>query len=99
MKINTMLTVAAFAAIITASGQSTQTETRTTTGNGNMSSTNSVRSIHVDKLTPPLPPQSLSINIDGNAPQHDFKDLKSKEVSVEVSASKLVDIYLEKYTT
>ena len=95
MKINTMLTVAAFAAVITANGQSTQTDTRTIIGNGNMSSTNSARSIHVDKLTPPLPPQTFSINIDGNTPQRDFKDLKSKEVSVEVAASKLADIYLE----
>ncbi|MBC7722630.1 MAG: hypothetical protein H7068_11440 [Pedobacter sp.] len=99
MKINTMLTVAAFAAVITTNAQqteSTQTEKRTIIGNSRLSTTNSPRSIHIDDLTPPMPPQNLSINIDGNATiQRDFKDLKSKEVSVEIEASKASDIYVE----
>ncbi len=92
-----MLTVAAFAIVISASAQteSTQIETRTITGNGNMSSTNSSRLMQIDKLTPPLPPQNITVTIDANTPQRNFKDLKSKEVSVEVAASKQADIYLE----
>jgi hypothetical protein len=39
---------------------------------------------------------SLPVSVEGfEAPNHDFKDLKSKEVSVEVPASKSADIYLE----
>ncbi len=99
MKINTMLTIAAFSAVISTNAQQiqqTQTETKTVTGTGRVSSTNSVRRINTDGLTPPLPPQNLSINMDGmEAPQRDFKDLKSKEVSVEIEASKASDIYVE----
>ena len=88
MKINTMLTVAAFAAVIT-----TNAQTRTITDNARLSGTNSMRT---NLPAPPLPPQNLSNNIDGNeAPQRDFLDLKSKEVSVEIEASKASGIYVE----
>ena len=88
MKINTMLTVAAFAAVIT-----TNAQTRNITDNARLSGTNSMRT---NLPAPPLPPQNLSNNIDGNeAPQRDFLDLKSKEVSVEIEASKASGIYVE----
>jgi hypothetical protein len=39
---------------------------------------------------------SVQVGVEGfEAPNRDFKDLKSKEVSVEVNASKSADIYLE----
>ncbi len=90
-----MLTVAVFAAIITSNAQQIQTETKTVNLNGRVSTTNSAHSSNANLPTPPLPPQNLSTNVDDNMPQRDFKDLKSKEVSIEISASKTADIYLE----
>ena len=84
---NTMLTVAAFTAIIT-----TNAQTRNITGNARLSSTNGMRT---NLPAPPLPPQNLSVYADVNEAQRDFKDLKSKEVTVEIPASKTADIYLE----
>ena len=79
MKINTILLMAAFTVVATTNAQDI-----VVTGFGRVTS-----------RPPLLSVNGMSINNENSGQRRDFKDLKSKEVSVEVPASKASDIYIE----
>jgi len=85
MKINTMLSIAALIATLATSTQAQQIKSTASTTTTRFS---------VTALAAPNEPVKMTTVTD-NEPLVDYKDLKSKEVSVEVSASKSADIYLE----
>jgi hypothetical protein len=85
MKINTMLSIAALIATLATSTQAQQIKSTASTTTTRFS---------VTALAAPNEPVKMTTVTD-HEPLVDYKDLKSKEVSVEVSASKSADIYLE----
>lgn len=86
MKITTLIMALSTAVTIAASAQQ---EVRDITITGRPAAPSAPRTPRV------VAPDAPIIVEDFRSPEKDFKDLKSKEVSVEVAASKMADIYLE----